>query len=266
MDTGSRYETPDVYGINHFFEHMIFKVCLCVFGSLCRAAAAHEVAVVCRECGMRNAQSTTRRSDFDLVRQMSKIAANGWCRLSITCRTACADGCGWRGVGVCAAVMCSSSREVTILNGEVLCEHVPLVVDTFADILMRPAFVRPAHRFASPRNALCSSECAVVWGGVGCDTYIHTYLQKEAELAEVREAYADVISDRQLNTESMIMDAIHAAAYKGNTLGNPLIAPKHNLQKVTPPPFPSAQLITLHSLCRAVPCCAALCCAVLWFD
>src|SRR5690349_9998525 len=63
-------------------------------------------------CGV--VQSTAKVSDKELVRQMSKIGAN---------------------------VMCTSFRELSILSGEVLFDHVPTVLNSFGDILTQPAFI-----------------------------------------------------------------------------------------------------------------------------
>jgi len=82
IDAGSRYENADNTGMSHFLEYMACK-------------------------------STRNRSDFRLIREMSKIGAN---------------------------VTCSTTRESVTYAGDVSADYVPAVVGTLADVLQNSVF------------------------------------------------------------------------------------------------------------------------------
>lgn len=82
IDAGSRYETHSNSGISHFLELIAFK-------------------------------STTNRSDFKLVRDMTKQGAK---------------------------VVCSTSREHTVYAAESLREYMPQTVATLGDVIQNQAF------------------------------------------------------------------------------------------------------------------------------
>ncbi len=94
--------------------------------------------------------------------------------------------------------MCTSFREISILSGEVLFDHVPTVLNSFGDILTQPAF-------------------------------------KESELEEVRNQYREMLEDRKMDTDTILMENAHSAAYRSNTLGNPVWASEETLSKFTSP-------------------------------
>lgn len=83
VDAGSRYESLTNSGISHFLELIAFK-------------------------------STTNRSDFALVRDMTKIGAK---------------------------VLCSTSREHTLYAAESLREYMPQTVATLGDVIQNHAFM-----------------------------------------------------------------------------------------------------------------------------
>jgi processing peptidase subunit alpha len=82
VDGGSRFETPETNGLTHFVERMSLK-------------------------------STVNRSDFRLMRDMSKLGAN---------------------------VTASSGREHLIYAADCLSEHVPHVLGTMGDVIQHHAF------------------------------------------------------------------------------------------------------------------------------
>jgi len=138
VETGSRYESLDNNGITHFIEQMAFK-------------------------------STIHRTDFRLVREMSKLAAN---------------------------LTCSAGREHLIYTGDVLRQYVPYVLGTIQDVMKN-------HMYDMPE----------------------VQATRDLNLAE--------IDERQKQPETIMMEAIHEAAYYANTLGLPLFPPEQNLEKFT---------------------------------
>jgi processing peptidase subunit alpha len=139
VETGSRFESRANNGINHFIEAMAFK-------------------------------STNHRSDFRLVRDMSRLGAN---------------------------VMCAASRETVVYSGECLRPFIPYVAKMIAEIALHPAY----HDFEVRAAAL---------------------------------QYKKLLKERSTNVDHLLMESVHAAAYRDNTLGRSIYAPLHNLSKFTP--------------------------------
>lgn len=112
-------------------------------------------------------KSTKNRSAFKLVRDMSKLGTN---------------------------IMSQASRDHMYYYGEAVRDHLPSVVNVYADL-------------------------------------VQNHLFNEFEIQEVAEQYkANFTTD----TGSDIMEALHSAAYFNNTLGNPLIASAQSIENFTP--------------------------------
>lgn len=93
-------------------------------------------------------------------------------------------------------VMCSSSRETIMYQSSVFNKDVPAVLSILADTILNP-------------------------------------LLSPAELDMQREAAAYEIQEIWSKPELILPELLHTTAYRGNTLGNPLLCPIESLEKMT---------------------------------
>lgn len=94
-------------------------------------------------------------------------------------------------------VTCSTTRDSTFYAANCMRTHMPYLVETLGDVITKPLYLPD-------------------------------------ELEDARTAYASEVEYRNQQTDALVMEAIHAAAYSNNTLGHSLYAPVPNLASFTP--------------------------------